>query len=404
MRPGQEKQVEVIDGNKAVAYGALLSRPDVVAVYPITPQSSVGEWLSRWRAEGILDAQVVNVEGENSSMGVCCAASLVGGRVFTATSSWGLLFMCDGLHYAAGYRVPVVMTNANRETPGIFTIGNSSQDMMAVRDTGWVQIDVEDCQEILDTTIMAYRLAEDPDILLPVMVCYDGFYLSYRKEPVEVPAQADVDRFLSPLNERKRMVVTPDDPKIFGIPSFFPQAEGEGCTEFRYKHNEAMERVKKKLKEIEGQYQAIIGRSYGGQIEEYRTEDADLVLVAMGSAVGTARVVVDRKREQGMKVGLLKVRLLRPFPREKVAAALQGKKAVGVLDRSVCFGWDCGHLFMEVAAAIGMDGNNGAAKVNFIGGLANLDITQQQIERAIDVTLAASKGEPVKRVTWLSIE
>ena len=336
-------------------------------------------------------------------MGVCCSASLVGGRAFTATSSWGLLFMCDGLHYAAGYRIPVVMANANRETPGMFSIGNSSQDMMAVRDTGWVQLDVEDCQEILDTLIMAYRLSEDPSILLPVMVCYDGFYLSYRKEPVEVPLQADVDRFLAPV-KNKRMVVTPDDPKTFGIPSFFPQAEGQGGTEYRCLHCEALERVKGKLEEVEQEFKAIFGRSYGGQIDTYRIEDADVVLVTLGSAAGTARVVVDRKREQGVKVGLIKVRMLRPFPKEKLAEALQGKKGVGVMDRSVCFGWNCGHLYMESKAALAFWGRELMPMVNFIAGLANLDITLDQIERAIDMTQAASRGEPVKEVTWLSIE
>ena len=399
---GARNVVEVIDGNKAVAYAALLSRPDVVAVYPITPQSAVGEWLTRFRDEGSLDAQVVNVEGENSSMGVCCAASNVGGRVFTATSSWGLLFMYDGLHYAAGYRIPVVMTNANRETPGIFTIGNSAQDMMSVRDTGWVQIDAEDCQEILDAVIMAYRIAEDRDILLPVMVCYDGFYLSYRKEPVEVPAQADVDRFLAPLNKNKRMVLSPDDPKLFGIPSFFPKEEGEGCTEARYMHQAALQRVKAKIEELDREFQQVFHRSHGGQIEEYRTEDAEIVLVAMGSVVGTTRAVVDRKREQSVKVGLIKVRLLRPFPNEKLAAATRGKKAIGVIDRSVCLGWNGGHLFVELKAALA--GNGASPMVDFIAGLANLDITEQQIERVIDMTQAASRGEPVKEVTWLSIE
>jgi pyruvate/2-oxoacid:ferredoxin oxidoreductase alpha subunit len=401
---GAKRFVEVCDGNKAVAYGALLCRPDVVAVYPITPQSAVGEWLSRFHDEEILDAEVVRVEGENASMGVCCSASLMGGRVFTATSSWGLLFMYDGLFYAAGYRIPVVMTNANRETPGVFTIGNSSQDMMSVRDTGWVQINTEDCPEILDLVIMAYRIAEDKDILLPVMVCYDGFYLSYRKEPIEIPSQEDVDRFLSPLAQNKRMVVSPDDPMVFGAPSFFPRFEGEGCTEFRYTHSAALERVKGKIEEVDREFKGVFNRGYGGQIEEYRTEDAEIVLVATGSAVGTARVVVDRKREEGLKVGLVKLRLIRPFPKEKLAQALKGKKAVGVMDRSVCFGWDCGHLYMEMKAALAFGGVNGMPTINFIAGLANLDITEGQFERAIDLIATASKGGAVKDVTWLSLE
>jgi len=400
-----KRDIEVCDGNKAVAYGAMLSRPDVIAVYPITPQSAVGEWLSRWNDEGRLDAEVVRVEGENSSMGVCCSASLTGGRVFTATSSWGLLFMMDGIHYAAAYRIPVVMTNANRETPGIFTIGNSSQDMWSMRDTGWVQINVEDNQEILDSVIMAYRIAEDLDILLPVMVCYDGFYLSYRKDPLELPTQDDVDAFLAPLKKSKRNIVTPDDPMVFGVPSFFPEDMGEGCTEFRYKHSAALERVKDKTDAVDRDFEEIFGRSYGGQIEEYHTDDADIVLLATGSVCGTAKVVVDNMRGDGVKVGLIKVRLLRPFPKEKIARILDGKKAIGVIDRSVCFGYHCGHLYMEVKTAIAFGGvSTSIPTLNFIGGLANLDIPFEQIERIIELTDAASRGDEVKEDTWLSIE
>lgn len=402
---GTKEIIEVCDGNKAVAYGALLCRPDVVSVYPITPQSAVGEWLSRFHDEGILDAEVVRVEGENSSIGVCYAACLLGGRVFTATSSWGLLFMYDGLHFVAGYRIPIVMTNANRETPGIFTIGNSSQDMMSVRDTGWIQINVEDCQEILDSVIMAYRIAEDPEIMLPVMICYDGFYLSYRKEPVKIPRQDDVDHFLAPLSKTKRMVLAPEDPRVYGIPSFFPQNEGEGCTEFRYKHSAAIERAKSKIDDVDIEFERIFDRSYNGQIEQYHTDDAEIILVATGSCVGTARVVIDKKRQEGLKVGLIKIRLLRPFPKEKLGQALKGKKAIGVIDRSVCFGWHCGHLYMELKAALAFEGLPTTVPTrNFIGGLANLDITEEQIERAIELTAASLKGDAVNEVTWLSLE
>ena len=197
--------------------------------------------------------------------------------------------------------------------------------------------------------------------------------------------------------------MNPDDPKLFGIPSFFPQDEGEGCTEARYLHSTALERVKSRIEALDEEFKTIFGRSYGGQIEEYRTADAEIVLVAMGSCVGTARVVVDRKREEGIKVGLIKVRLFRPFPKEKLAEALKDKKAVGVIDRSVCFGWNCGHLLMELRAALGANGSC-APTVNFIAGLANLDITEEQIERSIEVTLAKARGESVQEVTWLSIE
>ena len=241
------------------------------------------------------------------------------------------------------------MVDVTRETPGLPCLASSSQDMMSVRDTGWVQIDVESCQEILDSVIMAYRIAEDLDILLPVMVCYDGFYLSYLVDRVEIPRQADVDSFLAPLSKAGRIRLEPE-PGEFR--TFGPHCSEEVCTEFRYKHCAALERVKKKVDLVDAEFKKIFGRSYGGQIEEYRTDDAEIVLVIMGSSTGTARVVVDKKREEGMKIGLIKLRLLRPFPRQRLAQALQGRKAVGVIDRSVCFGWNCGHLFMELKSLL----------------------------------------------------
>jgi pyruvate/2-oxoacid:ferredoxin oxidoreductase alpha subunit len=276
--------------------------------------------------------------------------------------------------------------------------------MMAVRDTGWVQIDMEDCQEILDSVIMAYRIAEDPEILLPVMVCYDGFYLSYRKEPVSIPTQEDVDTFLAPLAQSKRVTMLPEEPKIFGVPSFFPQDEGAGNTEFRYRHSSALERVKSKIDALDREFGLHFGRSYGGQIEEYKMDDADIVLIAAGSCTGTIKEVIDKKREEGHKVGLIKMRLIRPFPRERLTQALEGKKGVGVIDRSVCFGWHCGHLYMETKAALAFAGLTAIPSVDIIAGLSNLDITEEDIERAIDLTYKASKGDPVQEVTWLSLE
>src|SRR3990172_5872267 len=237
-----DKQRKVITGKGAAAWAAMLCRPDVVAAYPITPQSEVIEQLAKFHADGVLDCQYVTVEGENSAQNVVCAATMAGGRAFTATSSYGLVYMYDAMFNTAGYRAPVVMINVNREPPGIHAVCSGQQDMISVRDTGWVQLIVEDCQEILDTTIMAFRLAEDLD---------RGFR----------------DAF---------------------------------------------------------------GRGYGGQIEEYRTEDADIVLVTSGSAVGTARTMIDAKREEGVKAGLVKLRLYRPFPVERLSRALAGRKAIGV--------------------------------------------------------------------------
>jgi len=342
----QKGQVRVITGNAAAAYGAMLCRPDVATSYPITPMSEVAEQLSTFRAEGLVDTEMVEVEGENSAMNVVAAATLAGGRAFTATSSWGLVFMYDAVQHASGFRAPVVMAIANRETPGILAVSGGQQDIISTRDTGWIQIIVEDCQEILDSVIMAFRLAEDYDIQLPVMVNYDGFYLSYMAMPVEVPEREDVDRFLAPLKQQpERTKLVPGKPLGCGTHGI-----EVGFVELRYKHCMAMQRALEKVDEIDRSFGEFFGRSYGGQIEEYRTDDADIILVTSGGATGTARVVVDAKREQGIKVGLVKLRLFRPFPRQRLSEVLKGRKAIGVIDRSVGFGWNCGPMFMEIRA------------------------------------------------------
>lgn len=382
------------DGNLAAAYGALLARPDVVAMYPITPQTPVVEHLSEFRAQGLLGAEMVEVEGENSALAVVMGAAVAGGRVFTATSSWGLAYMYDGLTYCAGERVPVVMVDVARESPAIFSVSCGQSDVMSVRDAGWAQIQVETCQEILDSIIMAYRLAEG--LLLPVMVCYDGFYLSHLAEEVDIPAQELVDRFMGPVPPRMRLV--PGEPRNFGA-----YCLEEFYAEYRYKHAAALEKVKDELPVVEQEFAELFGRSYGGAVEAYRCEDAEVVLLTAGSCTGTARVVVDQAREKGLKVGLVKLRLFRPFPREKLAHLLRGRKAVGVIDRSVCLGWDCGHLYMELKAAL-YDAGERIPLVDFVSGIANGDITLAQIERAIDITCQASAGRSVPAVTWLQLE
>ncbi len=394
----QKGEVKVITGNAAAAYGAMLCRPDVVTSYPVTPQTEVGEQLSRFHADGILDAEMVEVEGESSSMNIVAAATIAGGRAFTATSSWGLMFMYDAMLQAAGFRAPVVMANANRETPGILAVSCGQQDMVSTRDSGWVLIVVENCQEILDSVIMAFRLAEDIKVQLPVMVNYDGFYLSYLAEAVEIPAREDVDQFLAPLKlQPERTKLVPERPLGCGTHGILV-----GFMELRYKHCAALERAKQKLDKIDREFGEFFGRSYGGQIEEYRTEDAEIVVLTSGSATGTARTVIDTKRAEGLKVGLVKLRVFRPFPRERLTQALKGKKAVGVIDRSVCFGWNCGPIYMELRALspdIGF-----VPMMSFIDGLANMDISIPHIERVVDDVYAASQGKSYQEVTWIPLE
>jgi len=394
----RKSETRVITGNAATAYGVMLCRPDVIALYPITPQTEVVEQLSRFRADGVIDAEMIQVEGENSAMNAVLAASCAGGRTFTATSSYGLVFMFDALLETSSYRAPVVMANVNRETPGIHAVSCGQQDLVSTRDTGWIQIIVENGQEILDSIIMAFRLAEDYDIQLPVMVNYDGFYLSYLAEAITIPNREDVDEYLSVLKEQPpRMKLEPG--KLMGCGT-----HGLLLTysELRYKHCAAMERAKAKVDEIDKEFGDFFGRSYGGQIEEYYTDDADIVLVTSGSTTGTARTVIDARRATGLKVGLVKLRLFRPFPREKLSRVLKGKKAIGVLDRSVSYGWNCGPLFQEVRALAPEIGR--VPMMSFIDGLANLDITVTNIDKMIDDLHKASQGKPYQEVTWVSLE
>ena len=392
-------QVRVLDGNRAAAYGVLLSRPDVVTCYPITPQTPLLETLYRFEAEGLLDAEMAEPEGENSVMGMLLGASAAGGRTFTATSSQGLSFMGDAYLLAAGNRFPIVLAIGMREQVSPHGVVTGQQDAVSVKDHGWIQLYMESCQEILDSIIMAYRLAEDSEVLLPVNVCYEGFYLSHNSQRVEIPRQEDVDHFLAPLKNMVRPKFTLDEPMVFSS-----MAQGELYTEYRYKACAAHQRAKEKFDWIDREFEKTFGRSYGGQIEEYRTEDAEVVIVTMGSCTGTAKVVVDKKRDEGVKVGLVKIRMFRPSPRERLIRVLYGKKAIGVIDRSVCFGWNCGHNFIELKALLSDLQVPAPPLLDFITGLGGCDITAHHVERVIESTLAAAAGRKQKTVTWLSLE
>jgi len=390
--------VRVITGNAAAAHAAMLCRPDVATSYPITPMSEVAEQLSTFHAEGVMDTEMVEVEGENSAMNVVAAASMAGGRTFTATSSWGLVFMYDALLHAAGFRAPVVMAIANRETPGILAVSSGQQDIIATRDSGWIQIIVENDQEILDGIIMAFRLAEDYDIQLPVMVNYDGYYLSYLAEAVEIPRIEDVDQFLAPLKlQPPRLKLQPGVPLGCGT-----HGMDIGFMELRYKHCQALQRAKKKVDEIDTEFKEYFGRGYGGQIDEYRTEDAEIIILTSGSTAGTTRAVVDTKRAAGVKVGLVKLRLFRPFPVERLIKALKGKKAIGVIDRSIAYGWNGGPIYTELRTLLPEIGL--VPMLSYIDGLASLDITVPHIERVVDEVNAAAQGKPYQEVTWIPLE
>ncbi len=389
---------KVITGNQACAFGVCLSRPDVIAAYPITPQTTILEELAKFSNQGLMPTEFITVEGENSAMGSCLGASISGGRTFTATSSNGLAFMYDGYVFAAGNRAPIVMALVMRDQVAPHCVASGQQDAIMVKDQGWIQIFAESCQEILDLIIMAYRLAEDKEVLLPVNICYEGFFLSYMTQKVHVPGFEEVDRFLSPLKDMDRMTWNLESP--MGFSSYIT---GDLFMEYRYKHSAAFERSKDKFEDISNEFTDQFGRSYGGQIEEYKTEDADVIMIMMGASSGTAKPVIDMMRENGTKVGLIRIRMFRPFPKEKLSEAIRGKKAIGVIDKNVNCAWNSGHVYMELQAVQGIYGTE-IPMVGFIDGLAGADIDESHIERAVDITIGLSEGKETKELIWLSLE
>ena len=390
--------LKVLSGNSAAAYAAKLARVEVAAVYPITPQSQIGEDVAKFVANGELDCSIIEVEGEHSVMSAITGAAVAGARVFTATSSLGLAYMNEPMMFAAGMRIPMVMVDVTRETSAQRGISTSRQDAASTRDCGWLEIDPSNAQELLDSTLLAFRLSEDPEVLLPTLLVSDGFYMSHQYEPVDVPDQALVDKFLAPVREKQRTQFSDGKAMQFAL-----SLSGLPYIEYRYQTLQAIDHVKEVFPKIEKEFEKIFGRSYGGMVEEYRTEDADYILMTNGSAAGMAKNVIDDAREAGYKVGLARVRLYRPYPREEVVRILRGKKACGVIDRSICLGWNCGHLFQEARAAIACE-TDMPKMLSFIDGISTLDITRGHIELALGMTMAAGEGEPVKETNWLSWE
>jgi len=374
----------VMSGNYAQSYAACLARVQVISAYPITPQTSIVEKLAELVASGELPAQFVKVESEHSAMQVCVSASALGARTYTATSSQGLLLMHELLHWAAGMRAPIVMGVVNRAVAPPWSLGADHTDTMSQRDTGWIQFYAESNQEVLDTVLQAYRLAEDPAIRLPVMVTEDAFYLSHTVEPVEVPDPSLVDSFLP--SRDARAVLVP------GVATRLGSFTGpEQYVEFRYEVAKAMERVPAALRQIEEDYQSLTGRFHGGPVAYYRAGDADTVLVTMGTMTTTARTVVDEMRAEGYKVGLAKLRLFRPFPVAEVRELARRTDRIGVVDRSFTFG-AAGPAATEVSAAL-YGGPHHPVLSNFIVGIGGREVTPAHIRAMFDRLLAGEGPE-----------
>lgn len=379
-------KIKAMTGNQSASIGACLSRPDVIAAYPITPQSSVVEGLAAMIADGKSDAQMVQVESEHSAMSVVQGSAMAGGRVFTATSAQGLALMYEPYFRMSTLRLPMVMAIATREMTSPETVWSGQQDAMSVRESGWIQVFVENNQEILDMIIQGYKISEDKDVLIPMNVCYDGFYLSHLTERVEIPSQEQVDEFL-PRYKCEHVAYDPQNPMAVD-----PLTPGKILINYRENHLQSMQKVKDIIEKVDREFKEKFGRSYGGLIDTYRCEDAEIVVVTIGANVGTTRVAVDLAREKGKKVGLIKVRFMRPFPNEKIAEVLSNKKGYAVIDRSVSFGWNSGVLYQEVKAAVS-DLNQNLCSISAIGGLGGLDISLNHVMSVIDVLDKAIKEE-----------
>lgn len=386
-------EVKALTGNKCAAYGAALCRPDLIAAYPITPQSSVVETLADMVYSGELNSRMVQVESEHSAMSVVQGAAAAGGRVFTATSAQGLALMYEPYFRMSTLRLPMVMAIATREMTSPETIWSGQQDAMSVREAGWIQCFCETNQEILDMILQGYMLAEDSRVLIPVNVCYDGFYSSHLVERVELPSQADADAFLPPYSLPAKL--DPRTPQALD-----PMTPGELLMKYRRDHLESMKAALAVIDEVDAKFAAAFGRSYGGCIDTYRMEDADFALVTVGGMTGTARDAVDEARERGIRAGVVKLRFIRPFPAERVKQALAGVKGFAVVDRSVSFGWNAGPMYVETCAALG-EAVAGEAHFSAIGGLGGADISMAHMERVIEA-LAAAAAPGGRDTLWLT--
>ena len=395
--------VQIMTGNQAAALGAKLCNVEVVAAYPITPQSQLAEILSQYVESGELKAEYVRVEGEHSALTVCISASTVGARVFTATSANGLLYMHEQLHWAAGSRLPIVMCCVNRGVGAPWTIFNDQQDSLAQRDTGWMQLYCRNNQEIIDTVIQAYRIAEA--VYCPVMVCYDGFVLSHTMMPVDVPDAADVKAFLPPY--QPHTILSPDDPRTLNSVLFPGQrrdSEGvlrDGYMEMRYKLQAALDKAPETIRAVNAAYAEAFGRDHGGMIWEYRTEDADLILVGMGSLASEATAAADLLREEGIRAGVVGIRVFRPFPKIDIRDAFRKAQGIVIFEKSISYGYE-GGLCSDLKAAF--YGTEIKAPIhNYIAGLGGRDVKARELAAAAKDSLAGfSKGMVEPKTTWLN--
>ena len=389
---------KALTGNEAIAYGVRLARPKVIAAYPITPQTTIVETLANFVADGSLKAQFVESEGEHGAIFTVMSAALTGVRVFTGTSSQGFAYGYEAIAYIPGRRLPVVMAVANRpiSSPGK-AVECDHSDTMTGRDLGWIQLYVQSNQEALDTIIQAYRIAEDQKVLLPIMVCIDGFYITHTTEMVEIPAQSGVDKFI-PVYEPKHVILDPCNPMALSGGGTSDENMG-----YEFLKNEAVIRAGGIIQQANDEYAVRFGRKYGnGLVEKFYCDDAEVVLVTMGSMSGNARIAVEQMRTEGKRVGLVRVRSFRPFPKADFIELSRQVKVIAVVDRSVSRGLGEGPCVTEIKSTLyNLEGEK-ARVIGFIAGLHSAEILISDFKYMADKALkVAATGAVNGEIEWI---
>ena len=363
---------ERLSGNEATAIAMKQINPDVVAAFPITPSTEIPQYFSTFVANGEVDTEFVAVESEHSAMSATIGASAAGSRAMTATSANGLSLMWEMIYIASSLRLPIVMALVNRAVSGPLNIHNDHSDAMGVRDAGWIMLFSENNQEAYDNMLMAHRIAENKDVLLPVMICQDGFITSHSIENIQLESDEEVKKFVGEykpehylLNDKEPIAIGPLDLQAY-------------LFEHKAQQANAMKNAKKVIKEVAEEFEKWTGRKYEF-FEKYKLEDAEVAIVCMNSTAGTTKAVVDELREKGVKAGLLKLRMFRPFPVEEIAEALSHLKAVAILDKADSLNGAGGALFEDVTSAMYVNNKN-VPMVNYIYGIGGRDTTSKQIE------------------------
>jgi pyruvate ferredoxin oxidoreductase alpha subunit len=363
--PKDKITVEGLTGDAAIAHALRQADLDVLAAYPITPQTLIVEDYQKFASNGEVKASVIPVESEHSAMSACVGASAVGGRVATASASAGLALMWEILYCAASMRMPIVFTVANRALSAPINIHNDHSDGMGMRDSGFIQLYCKSSQEAYDTTLMAFRLAEHHDVLLPVMVGIDGFIVSHNVERVEMLPDDEVTKFVGVRDPVQ--ILDPNNPITMG-----PLALTDYYFEFKEQQDKAIQNAPKVYKQVEAEFEKLTGRKYG-MFESYKTEDADIIIIAMSSMGGTARVVADVLRERGDKVGVIRLKMFRPFPTKEIAKAIGKAKAVAVFEKAMSFGAATHPLALEVRTSL-YEAEHRPMIVDFVVGLGGRDV------------------------------